>query len=76
LQEARAGGSSGRLRLQALYSNTNGFENTASSAYALANDTFGANNTAIGYQAGFDLTTGSNNIDVGDSSLSGTTRRK
>jgi hypothetical protein len=47
---------------QALFSNTTGFDNTASGFGALQVNTTGSNNIAVGFQAGWNLTTGSHNI--------------
>jgi hypothetical protein len=48
-----------------LYSNTTGYDNTASGLSALQSNTTGSSNIAVGFEAGLNLTTGSNNIDIG-----------
>ena len=55
--------------LDALISNTTGFNNTANGNQALYSNTTGANNTANGFQALFSNTTGSSNTASGLNAL-------
>ncbi len=73
--------------VEALYSNTMGFSNTADGYAALGSNTIGWENTAVGYHAlanttgngnialgdsaGENLTTGSGNIDIGNAGAAG-----
>jgi len=57
--------------LAALFSNTDGFNNTAIGDSALFSNTTGRNNIALGDSAGINLTTGKNNIDIGNAGFAG-----
>jgi hypothetical protein len=54
---------------QALYSNTDGLENSAFGTFALYSNTIGSGNTASGLQALYSNTTGGDNLASGDRAL-------